>query len=812
MHDRAGNVRGADEGLAEPCRGIQIAAWRVMPKAPPAPSARPAETQAGPGVEETLRRTLDRIRRQFHAVGQASQLEALAAGDVVAAAREIVVIASDVTGCERVNVWLFNEDETELRCIEAFEASTRRHSSGMILREPDFRSEFQALKSARYVNADDPLTDPRTAGYVEGYLKPNRITSMLDAVVRASGRNMGLLCFEHVDRPHHWTEDEIAFACQLADKIGLALMTEWRRLSEERLRESRAELAEAQTIAKVGNWGIDLRTGRLTWSDESARLFGIDPPTFEPTIERFIELLHPDDREPTLRAFEAAIGRRTEFSAEYRVPKPDGSMMYVHARGRATYDVSGHPVKAMGTVQDITERKWAEEEVRQSARRDPLTGLPNRAAFLEQMDLAMSRSRRVGRPFAVLFVDLDRFKDINDTLGHAAGDELLRSVAARLRSGVRRTDTVARFGGDEFGIILADLESPADAGRLAQALIAAIARPFTILGNEVQTGASIGVALYESTARPDIDALLAHADFALYRAKSDGRGEYRFFTDAMDTEVKTRVSLTAELRHAIGSDELFLLYQPQIELETGRVTAVEALVRWRHPERGILEPERFVRLAEETGLMRQLTRWVLRRACQQGRAWLDMAGCQVRLAVNLSAAQFKTPSELAEDVAAALRETGFPPGRLELELTEAVLMRAALEQNDVLEPLRAQGVRLAIDDFGQGYSSLDYLRRYSVDRMKIAHSFVKQIADHEDSAAIVRIIVALARQLGLRVTAEGVEDEQQVLLLRRWGCQDVQGYVYARPMPAEALLERLRDGRWEQAAPECPAAPVPAAS
>jgi diguanylate cyclase (GGDEF)-like protein/PAS domain S-box-containing protein len=892
-----------------------------------APSHSPAEVhetaQPHRAAERTLRETVERIQRQFHAVGRVSQLDALVSGDVDVVAREIAVLASEATGCERVNVWLFNKDETELHCIEAYEATSKQHSRGMILREPDFRPEFQTLKEARYVDADDPMTDPRTAGYVESYVEPLRITSMLDAVVRVSNRNLGLLCFEHVDRPHHWEPDEIAFACQLADKLGLALLTRTRQRSAERLRDSEAALAEAQAIAHVGSWDLDQQTGVLTWSKETYRIFGVDETTFVPSYDSMMALIHPDDRPAVERAYQSSIADLTTFSVDYRAVPPDGEIRFVHARGRTFADADGQLLRSIGTVQDIsarkriedtlqftntllrtemenspdgilvvgpdarilslnakfaemwrlpgtvfesgddapvlaavtalisepdgfrarvqyfydhpeetghdelqttdgrfidrhtaplrtadgnnlgrvwffrdiTDRRKAEELIRQSARQDGLTRLANRVVFVEDVRRAIARTRRGGSGFAVLYLDLDHFKDVNDTLGHPVGDALLQMVATRLRAHVRETDTVARFGGDEFAVIVTEVREPIDAATVADTLINALRDPFQIRGNDIQSGASIGIAMYNPEAELDAETLLSQADVALYHAKSEGRDGYRFFTTAMDEEVRTRVALTAELREAIANDQLFLEYQPQIEIATGVVTGVEALVRWRHAEHGILKPDRFIRAAEESGLIRPLSRWVLREGCRQIRTWLDAGVPPVRLAVNLSGALFKMATELHDDLDTVLLETEVPASCLEVELTETILMKASLDHSDLIERLRARGIRLAIDDFGTGYSSLDYLRRFPVDRIKIAQEFVKQIADAQGSAAIVKTTITLARELGIEVIAEGVERADQLRLLEQWGCEHAQGYFFALPLTAEAILPMLRDGR-----------------
>jgi diguanylate cyclase (GGDEF)-like protein/PAS domain S-box-containing protein len=451
----------------------------------------------------------------------------------------------------------------------------------------------------------------------------------------------------------------------------------------------------------------------------------------------------------------------------------------------------------MGRVwffRDISERKLAEAQALRTARYDGLTGLANRSVYVEALRQAISLAKRTGRSFAVIYLDLDHFKDVNDTLGHPVGDELLKAVAGRLRSNTREADIVARFGGDEFAVVAPDITEPADVAILADKLLKALAEPFALLGNDIHTGASIGIDLYGPEAS-DAETLLSHADVALYRAKAEGRGSYRFFTDSMDAEVRTRVTLGTELREAIDSDQLVLLYQPQVSTENGRINGLEALVRWHHPRRGVLGPDVFIPVAETIGVVAKLGHWVLWTACRQGKAWLDGGIDPVRIAVNLSALQFKTPRALEKDIVAALTETGLPPGLLELEITETVLMEASREHSGILARLRQLGVTIAIDDFGTGYSSLDYLSRFPVDRIKIAQNFVRNLETTPRNAAIVKATIGLARELSITVIAEGVETPKQVELLKGWGCSEAQGFYFAKPLSEPDVTAMLRTGR-----------------
>ena len=418
-----------------------------------------------------------------------------------------------------------------------------------------------------------------------------------------------------------------------------------------------------------------------------------------------------------------------------------------------------------------------------------------------------------------MYLDLDHFKDVNDTLGHPVGDVLLIEVAERLRANVRDVDTVARFGGDEFAIILNDIAEPENAAAaserilgaigepnfiqvdvaavaadVAEKIVRAVTEPIMIQANRIHSGASVGIAVY-GPGSSDAETMLSHADVALYQAKVERRGTYRFFNDGMDAELRARVSMSTELRDAIAADQFLLMYQPQVDIDTGRIVGLEALVRWRHPTLGVLGPGEFIPAAERHGLIVPLGRWVMDEACCQTRRWLDAGIAPPLIAINLSAIQFKMPLELEKDIAATVAEIGLPPQLLELELTESVLMEASRDHNDVLLRLRNKGHRIAIDDFGSGYSSLDYLRRYPVDRIKIAQTFIADIGIESGNDAIVKAALSLARELNIEVVVEGVETVAQLELLKSWGSRIVQGFYFARPLPVPEATAVLRIGQ-----------------
>jgi diguanylate cyclase (GGDEF)-like protein len=423
---------------------------------------------------------------------------------------------------------------------------------------------------------------------------------------------------------------------------------------------------------------------------------------------------------------------------------------------------------------------------------DALTGLPNRVLLQDRLRQAMIEADRHERLVALLFIDLDRFKNINDTLGHEMGDLLLKKVAQRLLSCVRPGDTVARPGGDEFMVVLADVAHVDDVSRVTQKVIDVFSPPFEIGGRELFVTSSIGATLYPFDDR-DVDALYRNADAAMYHAKDEGRNNFQFYSAEMNDQSLKRLSMETALRRALDRDEFRLYYQPQIDIMTGRIIGAEALIRWQHPEWGLVPPLEFIPLAEETGLIVPIGEWVLRTACAEARAWQDAGLPPVRVAVNLSARQFRQ-QDLFDVITTALQHGGLEPKWLEVEVTESMVMRDVNRTIDILHGLERMGVSVAIDDFGSGYSSLSYLRRLPIAVIKIDRSFIEHIPGNPDDAAIATAIIALAKSLQLTVVAEGVETQEQLDFLRHHGCGTAQGYYFARPLPAEEFVRFLREG------------------
>uniref|UniRef100_A0A831XG92 EAL domain-containing protein n=1 Tax=Geobacter metallireducens TaxID=28232 RepID=A0A831XG92_GEOME len=468
----------------------------------------------------------------------------------------------------------------------------------------------------------------------------------------------------------------------------------------------------------------------------------------------------------------------------------NGDLIPVSVSGAVMRGPGGEVAGVVCIAHDIRERKRAEEEIRQLAFYDSLTRLPNRSLFQERLNQAIGRSRADGGMVALLFLDLDRFKDINDTLGHACGDQLLRAVADRFREGLRPSELLARLGGDEFVFLVSGLRDKRGAGEIARAILESLNFPFEIDDKELFISTSIGIAIFPDDG-DDGDTLLTHADMALYAAKEQGRNAFSYFSEELNREARERRHLEGSLHRALANGEFHLEYQPQLDLRSGRIFSFEALLRWQHPEEGAIAPQRFIPVAEETGLIRRLGEWVLRTACLQCRQWQQPGLPPVRVAVNVSGHQFNQPGFI-EMVDRVLEETGLDPELLELELTESSLMAGEQESIMTLIDLKVRGLHLAIDDFGTGYSSLSYLKHFPIDRLKIDRSFVRDIVRDLDDRAIVEAIIAMAHTLGLRVLAEGVETAEELELLRERGCDEVQGFYFAQSLLPAGVEELLK--------------------
>ena len=561
-----------------------------------------------------------------------------------------------------------------------------------------------------------------------------------------------------------------------------------RKQAEAALRESESHLRLAMDAGQMGMWYWECDTDRFTYSEGLNVLFGL--PAESPRVDYRVlqERLHPDDRELGAATLRHSLKSGTDFQVDYRVVWPDGTVRWVANRAQVHRGQDGRAQRVVGVAMDITERKLAEQRIAHMAHHDALTGLPNRVLLRDRIQQAIAQAHRNGTQLAVLFLDLDRFKTINDSLGHQLGDRLLQSVASRILVCVREGDTVSRVGGDEFVIVIPGIGSSTDASSVASKILEVLASAFHLHGNDLHAEASIGISLYPADGS-DAETLMRNADTAMYHAKDSGRGNFQFFTQHMNVAAQQRLNLENALRRAVDNREFELHYQPLFDLRDRSITGFEALVRWQTPEGELLSPSKFIAAAEESGLIVPIGDWVLQEALKRAKTW-QAPGRPLSISVNVSANQLSR-ANFVERLRHLVLETGIDPERIELEVTESVIIEGAGDARAALDQVAALGVGIAIDDFGTGYSGLAYLKQLPIDTVKIDQSFVRDLTIDPDDAAIVTAIVAMARSLGVDVVAEGVETQEQIEELKRLGCYRAQGYLLARPMGAAAVAKLL---------------------
>jgi diguanylate cyclase (GGDEF)-like protein/PAS domain S-box-containing protein len=531
--------------------------------------------------------------------------------------------------------------------------------------------------------------------------------------------------------------------------------------------------------------------GNVTlWNPAAGRMFGWSEAE---VLNSPLAIVPEDRREAFQTSFAEALQGKLNTNYETRRQRKDGSLVYVSVWTATLLDHEGSISGIMAIVEDITERKAAEERIHYLAYHDTLTGLPNRVLFEERLTAAIGEAEPALDPLAVMFLSLDRFKKFNDTLGHVIGDQLLRRVAERLNASVGAGDTIACFASDEFAFLLTRARGADDSAEMARSFQTLLEPPFEIEDQELYVTASIGIGLYPHDGT-DAQSLLKNSGAALYRAKQQGGNNYQFYTPDMNERALKRLALENQLRWAIERKEFKVYYQPQVKIDTGQVVGMEALVRWQHPEMGLVSPAEFIPLAEDTGLIAPIGEWVLRTACAQTKSWQDCGFTSLHVSVNLSSRQFQQP-DLLLMIERQLKETGLDPSSLELEVTESSVMKNAESAISTLRELKAMGIKISIDDFGSGYSSLSYLKHLPIDVLKIDQSFVRDMTTDPKDAAIVMAIIQLAHSLQLKVNAEGVETEEQLRFLRLLRCDEMQGYLFCRPLPVEAFEQLLIEGR-----------------
>ncbi len=563
------------------------------------------------------------------------------------------------------------------------------------------------------------------------------------------------------------------------------------KYAELALIESERSLKESQNIAGLGGFSYNLATGMWRGSETLYQLFGINP-QYEYTMRDWLQLVHESDRNG-LESYlnDKVLAKRYPLNREYRLTIPNSNKEYwVYALGRLEYNDYGVPTLLRGTIQDITKRKQNELRIDKLAHFDQLTGLPNRTMLLDRFTYALNIAHRSNQSLAVVFLDLDHFKNVNDTLGHTVGDELLMKTARQLKASLRAEDTVSRMGGDEFVLLLLNTDA-AGAAHVANKVLKAIAKPHIIGRNVLTTTASLGISLYPEDGEA-LETLSKNADTAMYRAKKEGRNTFRFFTTAMQSNSARMLQLSNGLHFALLNEELEVFYQPQVSSLDGRVVAAEALLRWHHPELGLISPAEFIPLAEDNGLILPIGEWVLQTAARQLKTWLDQGMRPILMAVNISSVQFHQLN-IIERVLKILDEVQLPYNLLELELTEAVAMDDPETAIKTMNDLHDKGIRMSIDDFGTGYSSLSYLKKFKVYKLKVDQSFIRDLMFDAEDRAIVTSIIHMAAGLGLKSIAEGVEDEEQLEFLKKQHCDEIQGYYFSKPLNAKDFAQYLTE-------------------
>jgi diguanylate cyclase (GGDEF)-like protein len=564
------------------------------------------------------------------------------------------------------------------------------------------------------------------------------------------------------------------------------------RASAVKLERQTLLLEQSQRTAQIGAWELNLDSGELYWTPQTYGIHEVSPTDFTPTWEAALAFFASDSAPFIRDAMQRALSTGEPWDLEVQLITAKGRRIWVRSTGAAEV-AGGKAVRAWGSFQDITQRRRSEEQIVRLAHYDEITGLANRNLFSTHLSHAVMRAQRNELRLAVLFIDLDRFKNINDALGHDVGDEVLQVVARRLGEALRASDILARLGGDEFVVIAEDVSQPDTIAVLANKLLAAVDQPMPVRGQEFVLTASIGISLYPGDGT-DAHTLLKNADTAMYRAKELGRNMVQFYSPQMGSANLHRLTLETQLKRAAAETNQFLLhYQPRVALNDGRIVGVECLVRWMHPERGLVPPAQFIPLAEELGLIQSIGAWVLRDAARQAAQWQRAGLPAVRVAINISAQQLYA-STFLEELREVLSERGLDPGTVELEITESVMMQRTQQVSELLHSIRTLGLQLSVDDFGTGYSSLAYLKRLPIHSLKIDRSFVSDVPNDPDASTIVRAVIALAHSLRMQVVAEGVENRAQLEFLRAEGCDEVQGYLVSRPVTADAITELLANG------------------
>ncbi|MGH8437159.1 MAG: putative bifunctional diguanylate cyclase/phosphodiesterase [Pseudomonas sp.] len=679
----------------------------------------------------------------------------------------------------RVSIWYLREERLEP--VALFCSDLGQHELPEAIDASQYPQYLAALHSGRAIDAHNALLDPRTRELAEGHLKPRGVSAMLDASVRVGGEVVAVLCLEHIGPARIWQADEVAFAGELADQFAHALANKQRRSANSELHLFRRAVEQSASAFLL----ID-RDGLVEYVNPSftaITLYSSD----EVQGRRMSELPALENLSELLFDARSNLAQHNSWHGEFRSRRKSLEPYWGQLSISKVYGENGELTHYIGIYEDITQSKQAQQRIERLAYTDNLTRLGNRPAFIRSLAERFASSS--DQPISLLLVDIDNFKRINDSLGHQTGDKLLMNLARRLRNSLSPNGSLARFASNEFAVLL-DNSDVAAGQRIANQILQTLDKPLFVDNQLISVTGSVGLACAPLHGQ-DPHTLMKHAGLALHKAKANGKHQLQVFTEALNAEASYKLFVENNLRRALTQNELEVYYQPKLCLRSGQLLGMEALLRWNHPEKGMISPDQFIGVAEDTGLIMPIGKWVARQACRMSKQLTALGLGTLQVAINLSPKQFSDP-DLVGTIAAILHEEQLPAQLLELELTESLLLEATEDTRQQLSHLKSLGLTLAMDDFGTGYSSLSYLKKFPIDVIKIDRSFIKDIPDSQDDMEITSAVIAMAHNLKLKVVAEGIESAEQLNFLRRHRCDIGQGYLFDKPIAGRELLDSLR--------------------
>jgi diguanylate cyclase (GGDEF)-like protein/PAS domain S-box-containing protein len=695
------------------------------------------------------------------------------------AAELITQAACEVYGVARAGIWKLGSHH--LDSVSLYRRDLDQHEQLPPINARNVPQYLEALHSGRAIDAHDAQRDPRTCELTASYLQPLGICSMLDASIRIEGEVVGVLCLEHIGGPRTWQADEIAFAGELADQFAQVLINQQKRSATNALHLFQRAVEQSASAFLL----VD-RDGRVEYVNPSftaITLYSSD----EVCGHRLSELPALANLSDLLFDARSSLAEHSSWQGEFRSRRKNLDPYWGHLSISKVYGDDGELTHYIGIYEDVTEAKLAQQRIERLAYTDNLTNLGNRPSFIRSLEQRFADNTQ--QPLVLLLVDIDNFKRINDSLGHQTGDKLLSALARRLRNSLGAKGTLARFASNEFAILLDGCDQ--DAGlHVAHQVLQTLDKPLFVDNQLISITGSLGLALAPQHG-DDPQTLMKHAGLALHKAKANGKHQVQLFTEELNAEANYKLFVENNLRRALTQSELEVFYQPKLCLKNGQLLGMEALLRWHHPEKGMIRPDQFISVAEETGLIIPIGKWVVRQACRMSKQIAAIGMGELQVAINLSPKQFSDP-DLVGSIAAILHEEQLDPRLLELELTESLLLEATEDTRHQLGRLKSLGLTLAMDDFGTGYSSLSYLKKFPIDVIKIDRSFIKDIPDNQDDMEITSAVIAMAHNLKLKVVAEGIETGAQLAFLRRQRCDVGQGYLFDKPIPGRELIDSLR--------------------